>query len=143
MNTDEAKTLSETALTRLIEALERGQSQALKLYLAVMSRFHRYSWGNVLLIYSQRPHATRVAGFQAWLRMRRYVRKGEKGIVILAPMSDERGPPMTSSLKTSRRGSMVFEPHMSSMSAKRRRSAGCDRAPERVHPREIHLTRLR
>ena len=44
MNTDQAKTLGETALTRLIEALERGQSQALKLYLAVMSRFHRYSW---------------------------------------------------------------------------------------------------
>lgn len=86
MNTDQAKTLSETALTRLMEALEHGQSQALKLYLAVMSRFHRYSWGNVLLIYSQRPDATRVAGFQAWLRMRRYVRKGEKGIVILAPM---------------------------------------------------------
>jgi antirestriction protein ArdC len=86
MNTDQAKTLSETALNRLMEALDRGQSQALKLYLAVMSRFHRYSWGNVLLIYSQRPDATRVAGFQAWLRMRRYVRKGEKGIVILAPM---------------------------------------------------------
>ena len=86
MNTDQAKTFSETALTRLLEALERGQSQALKLYLAVMSRFHRYSWGNVLLIYSQRPDATRVAGFQSWLRMRRYVRKGEKGIVILAPM---------------------------------------------------------
>jgi antirestriction protein ArdC len=86
MNTDQAKTLSETALTRLFEALDRGQSQALKLYLAVMSRFHRYSWGNVLLIFSQRPNATRVAGFNAWLHMRRYVRKGEKGIVILAPM---------------------------------------------------------
>jgi antirestriction protein ArdC len=86
MNTDQAKTLSESALTRLMEALEHGQSQALKLYLAVMSRFHRYSWGNVLLIYSQRPDATHVAGFHAWLRMQRYVRKGEKGIVILAPM---------------------------------------------------------
>jgi len=51
-----------------------------------MSRFHRYSWGNCLLIHSQRPDATQVAGFQAWLKMRRYVRKGEKGIVILAPM---------------------------------------------------------
>ena len=86
MKTDQIKSLTETALTRLIEALEHGQSQALKLYLAVMSRFHRYSWGNVLLIYSQRPDATHVAGFHAWLRMRRYVRKGEKGIVILAPM---------------------------------------------------------
>lgn len=53
MNTDQAKALSETALTRLMEALERGQSQALKPYLAVMSRFHRYSLGNVLLIYGQ------------------------------------------------------------------------------------------
>ena len=86
MKTDDAKNLTDTALTRLMEALEHGQSQALKLYLAVMSRFHRYSWGNILLIYSQRSDATRVAGFHGWLRMRRYVRKGEKGIVILAPM---------------------------------------------------------
>jgi hypothetical protein len=69
-----------------MDALERGQSEALKLYLAAMSRFHRYSWGNILLIYSQRPNATHVAGFHAWLKLRRYVRKGEKGIVILAPM---------------------------------------------------------
>jgi antirestriction protein ArdC len=86
MITDQAKTLSESALTRLMEALEQGHSFALKQYLSVMSRFHRYSWGNVLLIYNQRPEAAHVAGFQAWLRMRRYVRKGEKGIVILAPM---------------------------------------------------------
>jgi antirestriction protein ArdC len=86
MNTDQAKTLSESALTRLMEALEQGHSDAFKQYLSGLSRFHRYSWGNVLLIYNQRPDATHVAGFQAWLRMRRYVRKGEKGIVILAPM---------------------------------------------------------
>jgi antirestriction protein ArdC len=86
MTTEQAKSLSEAAISKLVEALERGQSEALKLYLSVMSRFHRYSWGNILLIYSQRPDATHVAGFHAWLRMRRYVRKGEKGIVILAPM---------------------------------------------------------
>jgi antirestriction protein ArdC len=86
MNTDQAKTLSDSALTKLIEALEGGQSETLKSYLAVMSRFHRYSWNNALLIYMQRPKATHVAGFQAWLRMRRYVRKGEKGIAILAPI---------------------------------------------------------
>ncbi len=86
MTTDQAKALSESAIARLMDALERGHSEALKLYLAVMSRFHRYSWGNILLIYSQRPDATHVAGFHAWLKMRRYVRKGEKGIVILAPM---------------------------------------------------------
>ena len=86
MNTDQAKKLSEDALNLLMEALERGHSDTLKQYFATMSRFHRYSWGNCLLIYSQRPGATHVAGFQAWLKMRRFVRKGEKGIVILAPM---------------------------------------------------------
>jgi hypothetical protein len=50
-----------------------------------MSRFHNYSLGNCLLIYSQRSSA-HVVGFQAWLKLRRFVRKGEKGIAILAPM---------------------------------------------------------
>ena len=86
MTTEQAKNLSDAAITRLMEALERGQSEALKAYLGVMSRFHKYSWGNCLLIYSQRPDATHVAGFHAWLKLRRYIRKGEKGIVILAPM---------------------------------------------------------
>jgi antirestriction protein ArdC len=86
MTTEQAKQLSEDAIARLMQALEQGQSDALKNYLAVMSRFHRYSWGNCLLIYSQRPQATHIAGFHAWLKLRRYVRKGEKGIVILAPM---------------------------------------------------------
>ena len=86
MTTDQAKTLSETAVSRLMEALEQGESEALRAYLRVMSRFHKYSWGNCLLIYSQRPQATHVAGFHAWLKLGRHVRKGEKGIVILAPM---------------------------------------------------------
>ena len=87
MTTEQAKSISETAISRLMDALERGQSEVLKTYLAAMSRFHRYSWGGILLIYSQRPDATHVAGFHAWLRLQRYVRKGEKGIVILAPMA--------------------------------------------------------
>jgi hypothetical protein len=53
MSTDQAKTLGETTLTPLVKALEQGHSQALKQYLSVMSRFHRCSWGNVLLIYNQ------------------------------------------------------------------------------------------
>jgi len=75
-----------------MRALEDGQSDALKSYLSVMSRFHCYSWGNCLLIYSQRPRATHVAGFHTWLKLRRYVRKGEKGIVILAPMIGRKRP---------------------------------------------------
>src|ERR1700676_1548670 len=86
MTTDQAKSLSQNALDQLMDALERGHSQTLLAYLRTMARFHRYSWGNILLIYSQRPNATHVAGFHAWLKLRRYVRKGEKGIVILAPM---------------------------------------------------------
>ncbi len=86
MNTEQAKKMSEDALDRLMAALEQGQSETLKNYLRLMSRFRKYSWGNCLLIYSQRPDATHVAGFHAWLKLQRYVRKGEKGIVILAPM---------------------------------------------------------
>jgi hypothetical protein len=86
MNTEQAKKLSADALSRLMEALERGQSEALKAYLAIMSRFHKYSWGNCLLIHSQFPNATHVGGFQFWLKLGRHVRKGEKGIAILAPM---------------------------------------------------------
>jgi antirestriction protein ArdC len=86
MNTEQAKQLSESALERLMAALEQGQSDVLKQYLAVMSRFRRYSWGNVLLIYSQFPQATRVGGYHFWLTLGRHVRKGEKGIAILAPM---------------------------------------------------------
>jgi antirestriction protein ArdC len=86
MTTDQAKKLSEDAISRLMKKLERGHSEALKTYLRVMSRFYHYSWGNCLLIYSQHPDAIHVAGFHTWLKLRRFVRKGEKGIVILAPM---------------------------------------------------------
>ena len=55
-------------------------------YLDFQGRFHRYSFGNVLLIAAQRHEATRVAGFNAWRKMNRFVRKGEKAIFILAPM---------------------------------------------------------
>ena len=51
-----------------------------------MARFHRYSMNNICLIVSQRPTATRVAGFHTWRTMGRFVRKGEKGIAILAPI---------------------------------------------------------
>jgi hypothetical protein len=51
-----------------------------------MGRFHRYSWGNVLLISSQRSDATQVAGFHTWHDLERWVKKGEKGIMIFAPV---------------------------------------------------------
>ncbi|MHB8509524.1 MAG: ArdC-like ssDNA-binding domain-containing protein [Candidatus Dormibacteria bacterium] len=48
-------------------------------------KFYRYSFSNTLLIHRQAPQATRVAGFNAWLKLGRHVRKGERGIAILAP----------------------------------------------------------
>jgi antirestriction protein ArdC len=55
-------------------------------YLDFQGRFHHYSLGNVLLIAAQCHEATRVAGFNAWRKLDRFVRKGEKAIWILAPM---------------------------------------------------------
>jgi hypothetical protein len=55
-------------------------------YLDFQSRFHNYSFGNVLLIAAQFQRATQVAGFNAWRRLNRHVSKGEKAIWILAPM---------------------------------------------------------
>jgi len=70
----------------LIEQLEQGQSEGLTDYLTAMGRFHNYSFGNILEIAQQRPNATRVAGLYAWNQLGRKVRKGERGIRILAPV---------------------------------------------------------
>jgi antirestriction protein ArdC len=78
--------LADQALATLAAALDAGKSDALTAYLKVMARFHHYSWGNSLLIETQRPNARQVAGFHAWLKLGRHVRKGEKGIAILAPV---------------------------------------------------------
>ena len=78
--------MAEDALGRLSAELEAGHSDAMKNYLSAMGRFHRYSWGNVLLISSQKPEATHVAGFHTWRQLGRSVKKGEKGIMIFAPM---------------------------------------------------------
>lgn len=56
-------------------------------WLRVQARFHQYSFGNVLLIAIHRPTATRVAGFHAWKQLGRSVKKGERGIPILAPVT--------------------------------------------------------
>lgn len=70
----------------LIEQLEAGHSEALTNYLTAMSRFHHYSFGNVMEIARQMPTATRVAGFFAWKQLGRFVKAGSKGIRILAPI---------------------------------------------------------
>lgn len=87
MKAEDAKKIADHALQQLAQALSAGRSQALTQYLAMLARFHRYSFGNVLMILSQMPDATHVAGFNRWKQLGRFVRKGEKGIVILAPMT--------------------------------------------------------
>jgi antirestriction protein ArdC len=86
MKREEAKLLTDQALTDLQQALAAGHSDTLMRFLDYMGRFHRYSWNNCMLIAHQRPDASYVAGFHRWLDMGRYVRKGETGIAILAPM---------------------------------------------------------
>lgn len=87
MKTTEATTAIDTALEQLRADLAAGRSEALTEYLTAMSRFTNYSFGNVMLIMSQRPSATLVAGYRAWNRLGRHVNRGEKGIAIIAPVT--------------------------------------------------------
>jgi len=86
MKKDEAKKMSEDALGELANQLAEGKSEELTRYLDTVSKFHDYSFGNCMLIGRQCPEATFVAGFRAWLKLGRHVKKGEKGICILAPL---------------------------------------------------------
>ncbi len=81
-----AKEVIAANVQNLIEQLEAGHSDSLTAYLNAMSRFHNYSFGNVLEIARQKPNATRVAGMYAWNQLGRRVKKGEKAIRILAPI---------------------------------------------------------
>jgi len=88
-NTNQRQTAKELIAANvqvLLEQLEAGHSDALTAYLNAMSRFHSYSFGNILEIARQKPDATRVAGLYAWNQMGRKVKKGERGIRILAPI---------------------------------------------------------
>ncbi len=77
---------SELLATLGNEVEKLTNSAGWRAWLVAASRFHRYSLNNQLLIACQRPDATRVAGYQAWRKLGRQVRRGEKGIRILAPM---------------------------------------------------------
>lgn len=82
----------EAKVQALIERMSAGVAEAIasgehwREVLRRQARFHQYSFGNQLLIAMQCPHATQVAGYRAWQRRGRQVRKGEKGIAILAPI---------------------------------------------------------
>ena len=78
-------------LQQITAGIEQGikelfESEKYMRYLSVMSKFHRYSVNNTMLIYMQRPDATLVAGFNKWKnQFERHVKKGEHGITIIAP----------------------------------------------------------
>ena len=86
MKRDEVKKVAREAFEQLVKDVEAGKSDMLKAYLKTMGRFHHYSLGNAILIHLQRPDATRVAGFRAWQRLGRHVKRGEHGIAIMAPV---------------------------------------------------------
>lgn len=85
------KQTSKDRMREIVDSIENGikelfESDKYRKYLATMSRFHRYSVNNTMLIYIQRPDATHVAGFNKWRdQFGRNVLKGEKGIHIIAP----------------------------------------------------------
>lgn len=85
-NPEAAKARMNDALQKLEQGIQSLlDSQNYLNYLKFHSSFYHYSWNNTLLIYMQCPTAMHIAGFHDWLKKGRYVRKGEKGIMILAP----------------------------------------------------------
>lgn len=105
----------------ITEKLEQGikelfESEKYKTYLNTMSKFHNYSFNNTMLIAMQKPDATLVAGFKAWQKnFDRHVKKGEKGIRILAPApykikeEQEKLDPVTGEIMLDKNGMPVTE----------------------------------
>jgi hypothetical protein len=86
MKLEEVNHKTKEAVDYLVQSLESGQSAVLTQYLGAMAKFRNYSFGNIMLIARQKPDATNVAGLRTWNSLGRFVRHGEKGIFILAPM---------------------------------------------------------
>ena len=105
----------------ITEKLEQGikelfESEKYKTYLNTMSKFHNYSFNNTMLIAMKKPDATLVAGFKAWQKnFDRHVKKGEKGIRILAPApykikeEQEKLDPVTGEIMLDKNGMPITE----------------------------------
>ena len=78
--------MAKDSIESLSKMLAAGKSDTLVNYLKTLAKFHKYSFGNVMLIAAQRPDSTHVAGFNTWKKLGRSVIKGEKGIGIMAPV---------------------------------------------------------
>jgi N-terminal domain of anti-restriction factor ArdC len=90
MKLEEVNQRTKEALDFLVAALESGHSAVLTQYLAAMAKFRNYSFGNIMQIARQKPDASHVAGFRTWNSLGRFVKRGEKGILILPNQSIER-----------------------------------------------------
>jgi hypothetical protein len=93
MKLEEIKNKTKEATDYLVQSLEAGHSEVLTQYLGAMAKFHTYSFGNIMLIARQKPSATNVAGVRTWNSLGRFVRQGEKGIFILAPLVGRKSRP--------------------------------------------------
>ncbi len=87
---ESARTSISKEIKEITEQLEQGlkelyESDKYGEYLNAMAKFHSYSFSNTVLIATQRPGATYVAGYTTWKKLGRYIKKGEKGIRIIAP----------------------------------------------------------
>ena len=80
----------EAAFQDLVAELKAGKSERFMRYLEFSAQFHQYSAFNQMLIFLQRPDATFVAGYKRWQELGYQVRKGERGISILAPIVHKR-----------------------------------------------------
>ena len=78
--------INESITTLCAETDAAKQNETYRAWLNTLSHFYSYSFNNWLLIYTQRPDASRVAGFQTWKSLGRFVKKGERGIRIFAPI---------------------------------------------------------
>jgi hypothetical protein len=88
LNPEERQVKLDAAHQQLVDAVEAlTSSDDWRSYLEVMNRFYSYSATNCLMIASQRPDATRVAGYRTWTTFGRQVQKGAKGIAIWAPVT--------------------------------------------------------
>lgn len=118
---DTGKMTEKQKVQEITEKLEQGikevfESEKYKAYLNTMSKFHTYSFNNTMLIAMQKPDATLVAGYQAWQKnFDRHVKRGEKGIRILAPVpykvkeEQEKTDPETGEIILDKNGMPVME----------------------------------
>lgn len=86
-----AKEMIGEAIDKIYEDTNKSEFNSLFNYFNVASKFYRYSNNNILLISLQKPEATRVADFDKWNSLGYAIKKGEKGIKILAPEKDKTG----------------------------------------------------